>query len=194
MPAYKERSLTPSEWFRIAVEDCHKAVYIYGIWDDARKVRNGEMYTEEFCDRYCDYFPCRECPYRETEECNYCDPSCGIGSGSIVCLLRELPFSRDICYNSQQCYEKFLKGLIKMYDGEPPRKHNLERLLRELPEDRRYWIANRNDLIECIYDLSDYNTARYYYELSDEEALICLKCAEELLSLLKYFEGSGEVL
>lgn len=188
MPAYKERSLTPSEWFRISSEDCHKAILTYDIWSDARNVRDGEMYQEEFCERYCRYFPCHECPHRGTEECSYCDPSCGVGSGSIVCLLRKPPFSRDVRYNSQQCYEKFLKGLIKMYGGEPPWKHDLERLLGELPEDARYRILKEGDLIRCIYDLNNYNTARYHYELSDEEVSTCLECAEKILSLLEGIE------
>jgi HEPN domain-containing protein len=181
----KRRELdAPLEWLRSAAEDCYEVIHLYEIWSDGVKAQNGEIYREEFCEKYCPYFPCRKCPYKGTEKCDYCDPSCGVGGGDIVCLLSKPPHSGSMCYHSQQCYEKFLKGLIRMRRGGHPWTHDLVKLFNELPEDLRHQIQKNDDLVKCIYNLSDYNKIRYY-ELTDEEVLCCLECAEKILSFLQ---------
>ncbi|WP_161969624.1 HEPN domain-containing protein [Candidatus Methanodesulfokora washburnensis] len=182
---YREKFPTPSEWREIAIRDCYEAIRNYNTWITLMKVQNGEIYREEFCEKYCPMFPCNKCPKKGTEECDYCDASCEIGSGSTTCLLRvPQPYSSDVCFHAQQCYEKLLKFLISVSGRIPPKEHDLEKLLGLLLEiqDMSYRVIDR-DIIECIdyLNLRNYNIARYCFKLPYEEVFRCRECAEKVL-------------
>jgi HEPN domain-containing protein len=171
-----------SNWLVLAVRDCNSVLHYYeNLWLPLFKLQNGEIFKEEFCENYCPHFPCKKCPNKGAEECYDCHPSCEVGSGKIVCFLKSLPsYSSNVCYLAQQCYEKFLKYLIKVAGSEPPRTHDLIKLLNMLPSHLRSEIE---DLVECIYFLKNYNIARYIPSLSEEDTFFCKKCVEKLLIL-----------
>ena len=172
-----------SEWLTKAIRDCHNAIQVYDLWDAVLKVQVEETLIQEFCE-VAVLSPCKDCPNRGTEECEYCYPSCEIGSGSITCPLKvSRSYSSNVCYLAQQCYEKFLKHLLKVFGIEPPKEHDLVKLLSVLPVDLR--AGKLKDLIECIYLLKNYKVVRYTANLPQKTVIICRNCIDRLLTFFR---------
>ncbi len=55
----------------------------------------------------------------------------------------------QVCFHSQQCVEKALKGVLTWQGQAPPRTHSITDLLRLLPED---WFAGREIEIASLDD------------------------------------------
>jgi len=173
------------EWLKEASRDCYDAIKLYEEWKKVDSVQNGEITKEEYCEGYCPHFPCHKCPLIGTEDCEYCEPSCPVGGGMITCPLNVRPSFIDVCYHTQQCYEKLLKGLIVAKEQRPPKTHDLKLLLNMLPNG-----IMQEELLVCIQRMRDYDKVRYpdVKEVSKEEACFCLKFVEEALSFLQYIE------
>jgi len=177
-----------SEWLTKAIRDCHNAIQAYDLWDAVLKVQVEETLIQEFCESRCPLSPCKDCPNRGTEEFEYCDPSCEIGSGSNTCPLKvSRSYSSNVCYLAQQCYEKFLKHLLKVSGIEPPKEHDLVKLLSMLP----LRAGKLKDLIGCIYLLKNYNVARYTANLPQETVIICRNCVDKLLTFIRKSLSEG---
>ncbi|MEM0037068.1 MAG: HEPN domain-containing protein [Candidatus Korarchaeum sp.] len=187
------RGVSPdtSEWLKLCVEDCHRALRTYDEEDRIERVFVGEVIKEDFCWNMCHLSPCYGCQYRGTDRCEYCEANCGIGSGEISCPLKNRPTFNDVCYHAQQAYEKFLKGLIRMGGEEPPRTHDLMNLVGRV---RTHGETLTEELISCARKLNGYNEVRYRpTRLNDKEIKDCLECVGLLLRYLdeRYPHGAN---
>ena len=83
-------------------------------------------------------------------------------------LQEDCPFD-TVCFHAQQCAEKYLKALLLLAGGEPPRTHDLRLLLQRLPPDLAV-LFHMEDMVE----LNRYSVeARYpgeWEEISRAEA------------------------
>ena len=182
----------PSEWLHLAIRDYYHSIKNYDRWLASLKVEKGEMFREEFCENYCQHFPCKNCNKKGREKCEYCQASCGIGGGNFVCALKvSQSYSTTVCYFAQQCLEKFLKHLLGVSCIKRPKKHNLVKLLMELPRDLipKIWI-----LTNCIHYLKNYNIARYSINITLEEVEDCKECVEKIFPSLVNLSNEGELL
>jgi len=84
---------------------------------------------------------------------------------------------RIIAFHAQQCAEKYIKALLVLLNIDFPYTHDIEKLLKMIPEKFNIMPQMMN-----AGDLTDYAVAKrypdYYEKLSEEQALNALKLAE----------------
>ena len=68
-----------------------------------------------------------------------------LASVQVLKLGKETPID-IVCFHAQQCVEKYLKALLVNHDLEPPKTHNLPRLLDLLPASARLALTQPDQL------------------------------------------------
>ncbi len=103
----------------------------------------------------------------------------------------EHPPCDTVCFHSQQCAEKYLKGFLTFHEIDFPKTHPLEDLV-SLCRDVAPPIESE---LEDIETLSSYGVeARYpdeiYYDIPKEDAVEAINIAKKVKEvILKYLEG-----
>jgi HEPN domain-containing protein len=103
-------------------------------------------------------------------------------------LLNHHPIPAEIiCFHSQQCAEKMLKGFLVLHDINPPKVHNLLDLYQKCLS----FEENLEILVQKLAYLNQYSVMpRYPFEkeITDEDSKTALRCAKEVLDFFKpYF-------
>ncbi len=95
----------------------------------------------------------------------------------------------QVCFHSQQCVEKSLKGWLAAQDKDIPRTHKMSDLLNVLPNDLLHGLSGRILLMDLFYIPTRYPDA-FPGSLPDglpgiEDAKDALELAGEVLQLVE---------
>ena len=95
----------------------------------------------------------------------------------------------QVCFHSQQCVEKTLKGWLAAQDKDIPRTHKMSDLLNALPNDLLHGLSSRILLMDLFYIPTRYPDA-FPGSLPDglpgiEEAKDAFELAGEVLKLVE---------
>jgi HEPN domain-containing protein len=103
----------------------------------------------------------------------------------------ESPPTDTICFHSQQCAEKYIKGFLTFHEIYFPKTHSIEYLV----ELCKQIVPKIDSELENVEILSSYGVeVRYpdeiYYDIPQEDAQEAIDLAKRVKSIvLKYLEG-----
>lgn len=95
---------------------------------------------------------------------------------------RLLPNYDASCYHAHQCVEKYLKATLEDHEIEPPKTHNLERILKEILPLEPAWAVLSAALIRLTSFGSDF---RYDDMATREDAREAIALAREIREFIR---------